>query len=107
MDFRELTKNSLGVEARPYLIADTSNGRAVHRCGVAFGNPTGGQGWPHIGGGALTLEEAEAYAKLFAASPEMLRMLERLVYFNKSGDTPNSDPWADAAELIAKVRQSQ
>jgi hypothetical protein len=55
------------------LVADTSNGLATRTCGVAFGEPTGGQGWPHINNaGFYTFAEAEANAHLIAAAPQLL-----------------------------------
>ncbi len=59
------SRNASGTPCRPYLVADPSNGRATHVCGVAFGEPTGGQGWPAMfKGHNYTLAIAKANADL-------------------------------------------
>lgn len=73
-----LTRNGTSDETRPYLICDTSNGQATHRCGIAFGTPTGGQGWPALGYGTLTLGQLQNYAVLFAYAEKMYRLIERV-----------------------------
>ena len=47
--------------------------------------------------------ETWANARLIAAAPDMLAQLKRLIYFHRTNDTPNTDPWADAADVIAKA----
>lgn len=48
-------------------------------------------------------DETAANARLIAAAPDMLRALQRLEYFHSCNDTPNSNPWEEARNAIAKA----
>lgn len=97
-----LSYNGDGGPARPYVLCDTSNGKAPHRCAVTFGTETGGQGYPYIGkesqGSHFTLRDAEEYAKLFAAAPSLYTALSEPM---GKGESPNFATFADELDAIA------
>ena len=58
-----------GQPCRPYILAVTKDPCSYGQhppTTVAFGTPTGGQGWPSIRGGSFTAQQAEANAELIA-----------------------------------------
>ena len=58
-----------GKSCRPYILAVTKDPHSYGQhppTTVAFGTPTGGQGWPSIHGGSFTAEQATANAQLIA-----------------------------------------
>jgi len=58
-----------GTPARPYILAVTKDPHSYGQhppTTVAFGTPTGGQGWPSIRGGSFTAQQATANAQLIA-----------------------------------------
>jgi hypothetical protein len=63
------SRNEPGIPARPYIVCRTSDD-GYQKTTVAFGTPTGGQGWPAIGVSGWPIEEIRANADFIAHARE-------------------------------------
>ena len=90
-----------GTPARPYILAVTKDPHSYGQhppTTVAFGTPTGGQGWPSIRGGSFTAQQATANAQLIA---------EAFNVATETGRSPRelADWQAKAIIVLSKVLQ--
>lgn len=91
-----------GVPARPYIVAIATD-QCYRKTIVARGEPTGGRGWPALGVGGISIEEARANARLIAASPELLAACEQAKVFVENVGMEDSTTYPMLVNAIAKA----